>query len=85
MLDPILLTLGTYLLLKLFRHPERFLQTATAVLGTGTLLGLLLFMPLQLILSAIGARSRRFKREHIRRAGRSAAAQSGGLARRDSE
>ena len=53
-LDPIL-TSGTYLLLKLFRHPERFLQTATAVLGTGALLGLLLFLPLQLILSAIGA------------------------------
>ena len=54
-LDPILLTGGTYLLLKLFRHPERFLQTATAILGTGAVLGLLLFLPLQLILSGMGA------------------------------
>ncbi len=53
--DPILLTGGTWLLLKLFGHTERFLQTATAVLGTGALLGLLLFLPLQLILSGIGA------------------------------
>jgi hypothetical protein len=52
-LDPILLTGGTWLLLKLFAHPERFLQTATAVLGTGAVLGLLLFLPLQGILSML--------------------------------
>jgi hypothetical protein len=43
------------LLLRLFQHTERFLQTATAVLGTGALLGLLLFLPLQWILSLLGA------------------------------
>jgi hypothetical protein len=52
-LDPLLLTGGTWLLLKLFAHPERFLQTATAVLGTGALLGVLLFLPLQGILSVL--------------------------------
>jgi hypothetical protein len=54
-LDPLLLTGGTWLLLRLFQHTERFLQTATAVLGTGALLGLLLFLPLQWILSLLGA------------------------------
>ena len=34
-LDPVLLTTGVYLLLQLFGKKDRFLQTATAVLGTG--------------------------------------------------
>ena len=33
--DPLLLALCVWLILRLFSHPERFLQTATAVLGTG--------------------------------------------------
>jgi hypothetical protein len=45
-LDPLLLVGGTYLLLRLFNHPERFLQTTTAILGTGALLSVVLSMPI---------------------------------------
>jgi len=54
MLDPLLLTGCVWLVLRLYRHPERFLQTATAVLGTGALLGLVLYLPIQLLLGAVG-------------------------------
>lgn len=54
-LDPALLIGGTWLLLRLFQHPERFLQAATAVLGTGALLGLAVYLPLQWVLDAAGA------------------------------
>jgi hypothetical protein len=53
-LDPILLVAGTWLLLKLFGKTERFLQTASAVLGTGTVLGLCLFLPVQWGLTRLG-------------------------------
>ena len=52
-LDPVLLTSCVWLLLRLYGHPERFPQTAAAVLGTGALLGLLLYLPLQMLLSAL--------------------------------
>jgi hypothetical protein len=52
-LDPALLAAGTWLLLRLFRRPERFLQAATAVLGTGALLGMALFLPVQWLLGAL--------------------------------
>ncbi|HET9693691.1 MAG TPA: hypothetical protein VFP48_04860 [Steroidobacteraceae bacterium] len=52
-LDPLLLTAGTWLLLRLFNRRERFLQTATAVLGTGALLGVALFLPMQWLLAAL--------------------------------
>ncbi len=52
--DPLMLTGVVWLVLKLYRHPERFQQTASAVLGTGALLGLLLYLPLQLLLTALG-------------------------------
>jgi hypothetical protein len=55
LLDPVLLLGGTWLLLRLFGHPERFLQTATAVLGTGALLGAIVYLPLQWLLEAAGA------------------------------
>jgi hypothetical protein len=45
LLDPVLLVLGVQLLLRLFGKTDRFLQTATAVLGTGVILGLGLFLP----------------------------------------
>jgi hypothetical protein len=53
-LDPVLLAAGVYLLLKLFGKADRFLQTATAVLGTGVVLGLGMFLPVQLLLTAAG-------------------------------
>ena len=53
-LDPVLLTAGVYLLLKLFGKTDRFLQTATAVLGTGVVLGLCMFLPAQWLLTAAG-------------------------------
>jgi len=52
-LDPVLLASCVWLLLRLYSHPERFQQTAAAVLGTGALLGLLLYLPLQILLSAL--------------------------------
>ncbi len=55
LLDPVLLLGGTWLLLRLFGHPERFLQTATAVLGTGALLGAIVYLPLQWLLDSAGA------------------------------
>ena len=54
LLDPVLLTAGVYLLLKLFGKTDRFLQTATAVLGTGVVLGLCMFLPVQWLLTAAG-------------------------------
>jgi hypothetical protein len=53
-IDPVLLTGGVYLLLKLFGKVDRFLQTATAVLGTGVVLGLALFVPVELIVTTAG-------------------------------
>jgi len=52
--DPLMLGLWVWLVLKLYRHGERFLQTATAVFGTGAVLGLGLYLPLQLIVTAMG-------------------------------
>ncbi len=49
-LDPVLLVAGVYLLLRLFGKTDRFLQTATAVLGTGVVLGLCMFLPVQWLL-----------------------------------
>jgi hypothetical protein len=52
-LDPLLLAGGTWLLLRLFNRRERFLQTATAVLGAGAVLGAVLIIPTQWLLSAL--------------------------------
>ncbi len=52
--DPALLVAGTWLLLGLFGKRERFLQTATAVLGTGALLGALLVLPVQWLMATFG-------------------------------
>jgi hypothetical protein len=54
--DPVLLLAGVYGLLRLFGKRERFLQTASAVLGTGAVLGLCLFLPVQWLVSALGLR-----------------------------
>ncbi len=53
-LDPVLLTAGVYLLLQLFGRTDRFLQTATAVLGTGVVLGLAMFLPVQWLSTLAG-------------------------------
>jgi hypothetical protein len=53
-LDPVLLTAGVYLLLRLFGKTDRFIQTATAVLGTGVVLGLGMFLPVQWLLTQMG-------------------------------
>jgi hypothetical protein len=51
--DPLLLVGGTWLLLRLFGRTARFLQTASAVLGAGAMLGALLVLPVQWLLSAL--------------------------------
>jgi hypothetical protein len=53
-LDPLLLGCTVYLLLRLFGKTSRFEQTATAVFGTGTVLGLVLFLPAQIVLTRAG-------------------------------
>lgn len=50
-IDPALLAGCVYVLLKLFGKDARFLQTTTAVLGTGVVLGLALFLPVEWMLS----------------------------------
>ena len=52
--DPVLLTGGVYLLLRLFGKADRFLQTATAVLGTGVVLGIALFVPVEWVITTTG-------------------------------
>jgi len=53
-IDPLLFAAWVWLVLKVFSHPERFLQTATAVFGTGALLGIGLYLPLQLLATGLG-------------------------------
>jgi hypothetical protein len=52
--DPALLTTCVWLMLRLYGHPERFQQTAAAVLGTGALLGIALYLPLQILVTGLG-------------------------------
>ncbi len=52
--DPLLLAAWVWLLLKLYGKSERFLQTASAVFGTGAVLGLGLYLPLQVLVMALG-------------------------------
>jgi hypothetical protein len=52
--DPALLTASVWLLLRLYGHTERFQQTAAAVLGTGALLGVALYLPLQILVTGLG-------------------------------
>jgi hypothetical protein len=51
--DPLLLTTCVWLMLRLYGHPERFLQSAAAVLGTGAVLSLVLYLPLQVLLTML--------------------------------
>jgi hypothetical protein len=52
--DPLLLGSWVWLVLRLYGHAERYLQTASAVFGTGAVLGLGLYLPLQLIVTGLG-------------------------------
>jgi hypothetical protein len=52
--DPLLLTGWIWLVLKVYGRTERFQQAAAAVLGTGALLGLVLYLPLQLVVTGLG-------------------------------
>jgi hypothetical protein len=53
-IDPLLLGGWVWLVLRLHGHAERFLQTTAAVFGTGAVLGLGLYLPLQLIITGLG-------------------------------
>lgn len=52
--DPLLLMAWVWLVLKLFGRADRYAQTVSAVLGTGALLGLAIYLPLQLIVTGLG-------------------------------
>lgn len=52
--DPLLLGAWVWLVLKLYGHVARFTQTASAVFGTGAVLGLGLYLPLQLLVTGLG-------------------------------
>jgi len=53
-IDPLLLAAWVWLVLRIFGHAERFVQAASAVFGTGAVLGLLMYLPLQLLASGLG-------------------------------
>jgi hypothetical protein len=53
--DPLLLAAWTWLVLRIYGRTERFPQTATAVFGTSALLGVVVYLPIQFLLSALGA------------------------------
>ena len=53
-IDPLLLAGWVWLVLRLYGRPERFMQTASAVFGTGAVLGIGLYLPLQLIITGLG-------------------------------
>lgn len=52
--DPLLLMAWVWLVLRLFGRADRYAQTVSAVLGTGALLGLAIYLPLQLIVTGLG-------------------------------
>jgi hypothetical protein len=52
--DPLLLGGWLWLVLRLYGRPERFQQTASAVFGTGAVLGIGLYLPLQLVVTGLG-------------------------------
>jgi hypothetical protein len=52
--DPLLLAAWTWLVLKVYGHTERFQQTIAAMFGTGALLGIGLYLPLQFVVTGLG-------------------------------
>jgi hypothetical protein len=53
-LDPLMLAAGLWALLRFFGKTDRFVQAATAVFGTGAVLGFALFLPMQWLLGSAG-------------------------------
>ena len=53
--DPLLLAAWTWLVLRIYGRTERFTQTATAVFGASALLGFLVYLPIQVLLTAMEA------------------------------
>jgi len=54
LVDPLLLLGWVWLVLRIFGRTERFLQTATAVFGASAVLGLIVYLPMQFLLSVLG-------------------------------
>ena len=54
LVDPLLLLGWTWLVLRIFGKTDRFLQTATAIFGASVALGVVLYLPLQALLTASG-------------------------------
>jgi hypothetical protein len=52
--DPVMLAAWLWLVLKVFGRLERFPQTMSAVYGTGALLGLAVYLPLQIFVTGLG-------------------------------
>jgi hypothetical protein len=52
--DPLLLAAWVWLVLRVFGRLERYRQTLSAVLGTGALLGLAAYLPLQMLVTGLG-------------------------------
>jgi hypothetical protein len=52
-IDPLLLAAWVWLVLRIFGRLERFVQTAAAVFGTGAVLGLFMYVPLQLLVDVL--------------------------------
>ena len=52
--DPLLLAAWVWLMLALYRRASRLRQTLAAVFGTGALLGLMLYLPVQLLIASSG-------------------------------
>lgn len=53
--DPLMLMAWVWLVLRVYGRSERYVQTVAAVLGTGALLGLVLYLPLQLLVTSAGS------------------------------
>jgi hypothetical protein len=52
--DPLLLFAWTWLVLRIFGRTERFQQTATSIFGASATLGIVMYLPLQVLLMAAG-------------------------------
>jgi hypothetical protein len=52
--DPLLLFAWTWLVLRIFGKTDRLQQTATAIFGASATLGVVMYLPLQLLLAAVG-------------------------------